>query len=48
MRGALVLGVIVVAVIGLCAWAWIDAGREPVRDMVVAVPLPKSAPEPRK
>ena len=25
------------------AWAWIDGGREPLRDVTQSVPLPESA-----
>lgn len=45
MRGRWLQRVIVLAVplgiIALCAFAWVDAGRRPVRDVVVAVPVPE-------
>jgi hypothetical protein len=34
------LGAVVSAIL---IWAWIDGGREPLREIVVPVPLPASA-----
>lgn len=36
MTLALPLGIMV-----LCVFAWMDAGRAPVRDMTVAIPVPE-------
>lgn len=41
-RKWLVAGLIV-AVLALLIYAWIDGGREPLREIVVPVPLPESA-----
>lgn len=35
------LGAIAILVIALLAWAWIDAGQVPVRDIVEPVAVPE-------
>ncbi|MFA7585498.1 MAG: hypothetical protein WCY11_04765 [Novosphingobium sp.] len=42
-RAGSTLVVLGALVAGLLAWAWVDGGREPVRPMTIAVPLPESA-----
>ena len=37
------MGVVVAAVVAVVAWAWIDGGREPLRDITQPVPLPEAA-----
>ncbi len=39
------LGAVVLAVLVIAIWAWIDGGREPLREIVVPVPLPPIATE---
>ena len=45
MRGRGLLWIIVLAVslaaAALCAFAWVDAGRQPVSDIVVPVAVPE-------
>jgi hypothetical protein len=43
MRGRWVLAGLIAAVLALLTYAWIDGGREPLREIVVPVPLPDSA-----
>ncbi|MBT0667547.1 hypothetical protein HT136_04095 [Novosphingobium profundi] len=40
-RPALALGLFVLAGVAVLAVAWIDAGREPVKDQVVSVAVPE-------
>lgn len=42
-RIRLVLATIVLAVLGLMGWAWIDGGREPLREIVQPIPVPEQA-----
>jgi hypothetical protein len=35
------MGAVAILVIGLLVWAWVDAGRVPVRDIVEPVPVPE-------
>ena len=37
------LGAVVMAILAITIWAWIDGGREPLREIVVPVPLPTGA-----
>ncbi|EHJ59125.1 hypothetical protein NSU_3962 [Novosphingobium pentaromativorans US6-1] len=41
MRRHTILGAVAILVIALLAWSWIDAGREPVRDIIQPVPVPE-------
>jgi len=45
MRGRGVLIAIAVAVpisaVALCTYAWVDAGRRPVHDITISVPVPE-------
>lgn len=42
MRGRLALGLFLLAAAAVLAIAWIDAGREPVRDLVLPVAIPEA------
>jgi hypothetical protein len=42
------LTVLALPVAALLAYAWVDGGREPVRDIEQTLPVPRSAPEPAK
>ena len=35
--------VVVAIVLAVVAWAWIDGGRRPVREIVIPVAVPESA-----
>ena len=43
MRSKGLLAGLVILVAGLLAYAWIDGGREPMRDIAVSVPVPELA-----
>jgi len=42
MRRTWLLALLIVAVTAILAWAWVDAGREPLREITVPVPVPDS------
>ena len=41
--GKAAIGLGVVAAIAVLGWAWIDGGREPLREIVEPVSVPESA-----
>ena len=43
MRGRVALLVVVAIVLAVLAWAWIDGGRQPVREIAIPVAVPESA-----
>jgi hypothetical protein len=43
MRGKRILAVLALLALGVLAYAWIDGGREPLRDIAVPVTVPESA-----
>lgn len=40
MRGKGIVAVVAVLILGLLAYAWIDGGREPLREIAVPVTAP--------
>ena len=42
-RNRLVIGLVATAILALLVWAWVDGGREPLRDIVQPVPVPEIA-----
>jgi hypothetical protein len=43
MRRNWLLAGLIVVILGILAYAWIDGGREPLHEIAVPVPLPESA-----
>jgi len=43
MRGRNAVLIVVAVVLAVVAWAWIDGGRQPVREISVPVAVPDSA-----
>ncbi len=43
MRGKGIVAIVVALVLGLLAYAWIDGGREPLREIAVPVTVPEAA-----
>jgi hypothetical protein len=43
MRGKGIVAVLVVLAVAVLAYAWIDGGREPLREIAVPVAVPESA-----
>lgn len=35
--------VVILALVAVCAWAWVDGGREPLREIVQPIPVPEQA-----
>jgi len=45
MRGKGIVTVLAVLVLAVLVYAWIDGGREPLREIAVPVPVPAALPE---
>ncbi len=43
MRGRNAVLILVAVALGVIAWAWIDGGRQPVREISVPVAVPEIA-----
>lgn len=43
-RNRLVIGLAAAAILVLLAYAWVDGGREPMRDIVQPVSVPEAKP----
>ena len=43
MRGKGIVAVLALLVLGILTYAWIDGGREPLRDIAVPVAVPETA-----
>jgi hypothetical protein len=41
MRG--IVGIAAALILAVLVYAWVDGGREPLRDMAVPVPIPERA-----
>lgn len=42
-RNRLVIGLVAIVILALLGWAWVDGGREPLREIVQSVPVPEIA-----
>lgn len=42
-RNRLAIGLVAIAIPILLGWAWVDGGREPLREIVQPVPVPEIA-----
>lgn len=40
-RARIVVGGVIVASAALLSWAWVDGGREPLREIVQPIPVPE-------
>jgi len=43
-RRSVVLTGVAVVLVGVLGYAWVDGGREPVRDITVNLPVPRQSP----
>lgn len=43
VRAWAAVGIVILGVLGLLGWAWIDGGREPLREIVQPIPVPEQA-----
>jgi len=42
-RRSVVLTGVAVVLVGVLGYAWVDGGREPVRDIIVNLPVPRQS-----